>query len=135
MKRVSIRTIATQLLCLAEAGLFLSTAYAAHENEHTSTVFQGKVVNGGTVSHVRENGKSILRLSEDFQIPGSPDPHWQVIDSKGVVYRLQALKVKERLSNREIEVPKFVSNVAKVQIWCAFAEVLLGEASFSSPVK
>ena len=135
MKRVSIRTIAAQLLCLAVAGLFLSTAYAKHENEHTSTVFQGKVVNGGTVSHVRENGKSILRLSEDFQIPGSPDPHWQVIDSKGVVYRLQALKVKERLSNREIEVPKFVSNVAKVQIWCAFAEVLLGEASFSSPVK
>jgi len=31
-------------------------------------------------------------------------------------------------------VPKYVKNVAKVQIWCAFAEVNLGEASFSSPV-
>lgn len=135
MKRISIRSIATQLLCLAVAGLFISAAQARHEDEHTTTVFQGKAVNGGTVTHVRENGKSILRLSEDFQIPNSPDPHWQVIDSKGVVYRLQALKVKEGLSNREIEMPKFVPNVAKVQIWCAFAEVLLGEASFSQPVK
>ena len=25
-------------------------------------------------------------------------------------------------------------DVAKVQIWCAFAEVLLGEASFDKPV-
>jgi hypothetical protein len=24
--------------------------------------------------------------------------------------------------------------VAKVQVWCAFAEVLLGEASFSKPI-
>ena len=135
MKRISIRTIAAQLLCFAVAGLFLATAQARHEDEHTSTVFQGKAVNGGTITHVRENGKSILRLSEDFVIPGSPDPHWQIVDSKGVVYRLQALKVKEGLSNREIEVPKFVANISKVQIWCAFAEVLLGEASFSSPVK
>ena len=135
MKSVSIRSIATQILCLAIAGLFISTAQARHEGEHTTTVFQGKAVNGGTARHVRENGKSILRLSDDFQIPGSPDPHWQVVDSKGVVYRLQALKVKEGLSNREIELPKFVSNVVKVQIWCAFAEVLLGEASFSRPVK
>jgi hypothetical protein len=28
-----------------------------------------------------------------------------------------------------------VPNVAKVQIWCAFAEVLLGEAAFDKPVK
>jgi hypothetical protein len=135
MKHLSIRTIATQLLCLVVAGMFIATAYARTDDEHTTTIFQGKAVNGGTVTHVRENGKSMLRLSEDFQIPNSPDPHWQLVDSKGIVYRLQALKVKEGLSNREIEVPKFVPNVAKVQIWCAFAEVLLGEASFSSPVK
>ncbi len=135
MKRASMRVIAIQVLCLAVTGLFLSTAQARSMDEHTSTVFQGKAVNGGTVAHVRENGKNILRLSDDFQIPNSPDPHWQVVDSKGVVYRLQALKVKEGLSNREIELPKFVPNVAKVQIWCAFAEVLLGEASFSSPAK
>jgi len=35
---------------------------------------------------------------------------------------------------REIVLPKYVKNVAKVQIWCSFAEVNLGEASFSSPV-
>jgi len=28
-----------------------------------------------------------------------------------------------------------VKDIAKVQVWCAFAEVLLGEAGFSSPVK
>lgn len=71
MKRVSIRTIAAQLLCLAVAGLFIATAQARHEGEHTSTVFQGKAVNGGTVTHVRENGKSILRLSEDFVTSGA----------------------------------------------------------------
>ena len=31
--------------------------------------------------------------------------------------------------------PSYVKNVSKVVIWCAFAEVNLGEASFSSPVK
>jgi hypothetical protein len=92
-------------------------------------------VNGGSVTHVKENGKSILRLSADFQIPGSPDPHWQVIDSKGKAHLLQALKVKEGLSNREVVLPEHVPNVARVQIWCAFAEVILGEASFDQPIK
>jgi hypothetical protein len=36
--------------------------------------------------------------------------------------------------NRTITVPAYVKDVAKVQIWCAYAEVLLGEASFASPV-
>ena len=31
-------------------------------------------------------------------------------------------------------IPPFVKDVAKVQIWCAWAEVLLGEASFAQPV-
>jgi len=35
---------------------------------------------------------------------------------------------------KEIVLPKYVKNVAKVQIWCSFAEVNLAEASFSSPV-
>jgi hypothetical protein len=48
---------------------------------------------------------------------------------------LQALKLKEGLSNRQIELPHHVPNVAKVQIWCAFAQVVLGEASFEKPVK
>jgi len=31
-------------------------------------------------------------------------------------------------------VPSYIKDIAKVQVYCAFAEVLLGETSFSSPV-
>ena len=120
------------VVCLGTATIFAGEHKAM---EHTSTMFQGKVVNGGTVTHYREGGKSMLRLSADFQIPGSPDPHWQVVDSNGEAHLLQSLKVKEGLSNREIAMPGHVPDVAKVQIWCSFAQVLLGEASFDAPVK
>lgn len=30
--------------------------------------------------------------------------------------------------------PVQVNDIAKVQIWCAYAEVLLGEASFAKPI-
>jgi len=43
--------------------------------------------------------------------------------------------VKPGLNNRKITVPRYVPDIAKVQIWCSFAEVLLGEASFAQPVK
>jgi hypothetical protein len=136
MRRNVFAPIAGCLLAVGIASLStLTTAGAKSHEGHTSSVFAGKVVNGGTVMHVREGNKSILRLSDDFQIPGSPDPHWQVVDSKGEAHLLQALKVKEGLSNREITLPHHVPDVAKVQIWCAFAQVLLGEASFGKPVK
>jgi hypothetical protein len=136
MRTMSFPSLTGRLLVFGIATLLIvGTAYANSHEAHTSTVFSGKAVNGGTVTHVREGGKSILRLSDDFVIPGSPDPHWQVIDSKGEVHLLQALKLKEGLSNREIVLPRYVPNVAKVQIWCAFAQVLLGEASFERPVK
>jgi hypothetical protein len=32
--------------------------------------------------------------------------------------------------NRSITLPSYISDVAKVQFWCAYAEVVLGEASF-----
>jgi hypothetical protein len=57
-----------------------------------------------------------------------------VIDSKGNVYLLQRLDIKGGKVNRSITVASYVPDIAKVQIWCAFAETLLGEASFSSPV-
>ena len=136
MKLTSLRFVGGCLLLFCAVSLLtLTPARAATDDTHRTTVFSGKVVNGGTVTHSRENGKSILRLSEDFVIPGSPDPHWQVVDAKGEVHLLQALKLKEGLSNREIVLPKHVPNVARVQIWCAFAEVLLGEGSFNKPVK
>ena len=37
--------------------------------------------------------------------------------------------------NRSLVVSSYVPDVAKVQIWCAVAETLLGEAAFEKPVK
>lgn len=73
-------------------------------------------------------------MSDDFQVPGSPDPHWQVIDSKGTVYLLDRLKLKDDKVNRSITLPANIHDVARVQMWCAWAEVVLGEASFSQPI-
>ena len=61
-------------------------------------------------------------------------PTWRVVDSKGTVYTLDAFKIKGG-EKREVVVPAYVHNIAKVQVYCAWAEVLLGEASFSGPVK
>jgi hypothetical protein len=77
-------------------------------------------------------------LSEDFVVPDTPDPHWQVVDSAGMTYRLDKLKVKGLVGDnvkREIVVPGYIKDVVKVQIYCAWAETNLGEASFSSPAK
>jgi hypothetical protein len=57
------------------------------------------------------------------------------VDSKGNTYLLQRLVVKGDKYNQKIVVPSYVPDIAKVQIWCAWAETLLGEASFSMVVK
>src|SRR5262245_41514464 len=122
------------IVCTVIAAAFVATgAYAAMG--HTSSQFMGPKANKGTVTHTTENGKSMLTLSDDFVVPDTPDPHWQIVDSKGTVYLLQRLPIKGDKVNRSIEVPSYVRDIAKVQIWCSFAEVVLGEASFSSPVK
>ena len=54
------------------------------------------------------------------------------MDSQGRVYLLQKLTVKGLTGDkmhRTISVPSFIQDVAKVQCWCAYAEVVLGEAS------
>ena len=102
----------------------------------TTAVFKGGKVNGGTATHVKEGNKHILKLSDDFQQKiDTPDPHWQVVDSKGNTYLLQRFEIKEGKANRQITVPGNVGDIAKVQFWCAFAEVVLGEASFPAPIK
>lgn len=58
---------------------------------HPSKKVSGAKVNAGTVSHVKEGSKDILELSTDFKVPDTPDPHWQVVDSKGRVFLLQRL--------------------------------------------
>lgn len=120
---------------LATALISAVSAFAA--DMHTSSQFQGPKANKGTVTHSVRDGKSILTLSDDFVVPDTPDPHWQLVDSDGNVYLVDKLKTKAFIGTnykKEIVVPGYVKNVAKVQIWCAFAEVNLGEASFSSPV-
>ena len=99
-----------------------------------TTPFTGKAVNGGMVTHEHRGGKHVLTVSADFQVPGSPDPHWQVVDSKGTVYLLDRLKLKDDKINRSITLPAYIQDVAKVQMWCSWAEVVLGEASFATPI-
>lgn len=101
----------------------------------TSTPFAGVKANTGRVTLSGTTGSLTLTLSEDFKAPDAPDPHWQVVDSKGRIYLLQKLTVKGTLGdkmNRSITLPAYIADVAKVQFWCAYAEVLLGEASFGS---
>ncbi len=112
--------------------LIASTGLAAEK----SSVFKGAKVNGGTVMHSMEGGKHVLTLSDDFQTKiDTPDPHWQVVDSKGNTYLLDRFEVKDMKYHRKITVPSYVKDISKVQFWCAFAETLLGEASFAKPMK
>jgi hypothetical protein len=118
--------------------LSLSGAAFAADATHISTKFEGPKANTGAVTHVKKDGKNVLTFSDDFVVPDTPDPHAQVIDSKGNVYLLDKLKVKALIGDKvkkEIVVPDSVKDIAKVQIYCAWAEVVLGEASFAQPVK
>ncbi len=114
---------------------FAGVASAVDKNgPHNTGQFAGPKANTGMAVHTIENGKSILRVTSDFKVPDTPAPTWRVVDSKGVVYTLDAFKIKGG-EKREVMVPAYVHNIAKVQVYCAWAEVLLGEASFASPVK
>lgn len=126
--------VSFRVVVMLAAVLAASTVVFAGMDEHTTGVFSGVKVNGGTVTHTKDGMKNILTLSDDFKIPDTPAPHWQVVDSKGNVYLLQRLMIKGDKQNRSIVVPSYVKDIAKVQIWCAFAETLLGEASFPKPV-
>ncbi|MBM3725143.1 MAG: hypothetical protein FJW40_06935 [Acidobacteria bacterium] len=117
-------------LALAVSGV---PAWADHSAHHTNG-FKGPKANTGSAMHYIESGKQMLAVSEDFQIPDTPAPSWQVVDSKGNVYLLNQFKIKGG-TNRRIALPAYIKDVAKVQVWCSFAEVLLGEASFKSAVK
>jgi len=97
---------------------------------HTSQPFSGVKVNGGTATHAEKGGRHVLALSDDFEVPDSPAPHWQVVDSGGNAFLLERLQIKGDVFHKSITLPAYVSDVAKVQIWCAWAQVLLGEAPF-----
>ena len=124
-------------------GLFTITAVAlaaaAQAQSHTSRPFSGAKVNGGTVTHSVKDGRHVLTLSSDFKAPDTPDPHWQVVDSKGRTYLLDRISVKslgglvkDRVTP-SITLPAYITDVAKVQIYCSWAEAVLGEAPFDAP--
>lgn len=116
------------------AALALLPATAAAADAQTSGTFKGDKVHQGTVTHTIRGGQSVLTLSEDFKVPEASDPHWRIIDSHGTGYLLQRVVVKPDKFNRMIVLPPYIKEVAKVQMWDAFAETLLGQASFGSPV-
>ena len=121
------------LSMVAATGLFFaSNGFAA--DAHTTSKFEGVKANSGTATHGRSGNNDTLTWSEEFKIPDTPAPHWQVVDTKGNVYLLNRLVIKGDKQNRTITLPVQINDVAKVQIWCAYAEVLLGEASFAKPI-
>jgi hypothetical protein len=140
-------------LAVLTIALVTASSGVAKSPMHTSKPFQGPKANTGTVTHTKQGNQQVLTLSDDFQVPDTPDPHWQVVDSKGTVYLLERLDIKEGAMsmgamqakgmkggkdiqvNRSITLPAYIPDVAKVQIWCAWAETLLGEAAFDQPVK
>ena len=127
----------TRFAFIATLLAFLTSAtfgFASGGGVHTSSPFQGPKANTGTVTHAYENGKSILRVSQDFKVPDTPAPTWRVVDSQGQVYTLDAFKIKGG-EKRDVEVPAYVKDIAKVQVYCAWAQVILGEASFPAPVR
>lgn len=137
MRSFKVRTVGIAVVALViGAAIVSSNTVAAPQMSmsHTSTVFSGKAVSKGTVTHSVVNGKGRLTLSDDFEIPGSPDPHWMLVDSTGRRYEMQRLKIKDDGFNKSIEVPAYIKDVKSVIIWCSWAEVVLGEASFSNPV-
>src|SRR6185503_21260314 len=102
----------TSILALiaAIALMFTGSAFAAGLDAHTTTKFSGSKANTGFVTHSSKDGKNILTLSDDFVVPDTPDPHWQVVDSDGNVYLLDKLKTKAFLGEnykKEIVVPKY----------------------------
>lgn len=110
-------------------------AAQAQSAMHTSMKFTGAKANTGTVTHSVMNGKNVLTLSADFVTPDTPDPHWQIVDSKGNVFLLQRIAIKEDKMNRSITLPGYIQDIAKVQIYCAWAEAVLGETSFGATMR
>jgi hypothetical protein len=128
-----------RVMGVLSAFVLVAVAFADHKaggDHHTTNQFQGPKANTGMAIHFVDGGKSMLKVTPDFKVPDTPAPTWRVVDTKGNIYTLDAFKIKGGGGEkREIVVPSYVRDIAKVQVYCAWAEVLLGESSFSSPVK
>ena len=128
------RSLCTLTLAAAlAAGVSLATD---HMMPSTTSQFQGPKANTGTAMFFKEGGMNMLKVSSDFKVPDTPAPTWRVIDSKGNIYTLDAFKIKGGGSEkRQVMVPAYIHDVVTVQVYCAWAEVLLGDAKFATAVK
>ena len=60
------------------------------------------------------------KLGPSIKSPETPDPHWQIVDSKGRVFLLDRLPVKNAIGigpdkiKKSITLPDYIGNVAKV---------------------
>src|SRR5713101_1167728 len=93
MKMCRILKVVFAALVVTILGVSVSNV-AAQSGSHTSSQLQGPKANKGTVTDSIKDGKSVLTLSDDFVVPDTPDPHWQIVDSNGNVYLLDKLKTK-----------------------------------------
>jgi hypothetical protein len=134
MKRISFRTLLPVMLMIVS--LTTASGYAKNNGHtHTSKPFMGVKANTGTVTHTKQGMQNVLTLSDDFIVPDAPAPSWQIVDSKGNVFLLQQMKIKGDKLNRMIVVPVYIKDIAKVQVWCSWAETLLGETTFDTVIK
>ena len=97
-QRRQVPVLCAVAMAVLVVGAALTPVFAAD----VTSPFAGKAVNGGTVTHETTGGRHVLSVSADFEVPGSPDPHWQVIDSKGRIHLLDRLKLKDDKVNRSI---------------------------------
>ena len=111
------------------------TISAMAKADAMTTAFKGIEVNGGMVDLYNVDGKHVLRLTPDFKIPKTPAPTWQIVDGMGNTFLLKQLKIAGDKTNRQVVLPSYIKSVAKVQIYCTFAEVVLGEAKFDQTIE
>lgn len=127
------RMISAVAMLVTLVGVTTAATYAP--KTFTSKPFMGVKANTGTVSAMVEGGRITLRVSDDFVIPDTPAPSWQIVDSRGNTYLLNQFRIKGDKTNRQITLPSYIKDVARVQVWCSFAEVVLGETTFDTIVK
>lgn len=137
---LTLIALATSVAATHAAPAFASsqTEMPSHKMEMaamaTTGKFTGIEVKKGSAELYMKNGRTHLRVSKDFAVPMSPAPHWQVVDKEGNVFLLNQFRLAGDKMNLDIKLPSYIKSVSKVQVWCSFAEVVLGEASFSKTV-
>src|SRR5438477_13144865 len=67
------------------------SAAAVMADGQITSPFSGAKVNGGNAAAKHQDNNLVLTLSDDFKVPNTPAPHWQVVDSAGNTYLLNRL--------------------------------------------